>query len=500
MASKQESESSVPSIADVRTKGQVWTPRWVADIMASTFTGRSIRHLLDPAIGPGVLVAATKDAVRSMKSVTGFEIDPNVVLCEDSSSSTSPKSYQLRLESFIHAKVDAVFDAVIANPPYLRHHRIDAETKSKCREICQEVLGIQIDARAGIHIYFLVKSLGSLVEGGRLCFILPADAFEGVFASKLWRAISSRYSIDGFLKFQNENPAFPSVDTNAVIVFISKNEPRAELTWVEVQKKPTAKQLDSLARLLNNEIGLEGVVAFAEAMKIPMGQAVDIGFTRKQDEAPFDSVPFSAVARVIRGIATGANEVFLMNSDQVAASGIPKSSFVRTISRVRDAIDEPITDLTLEKLDRIGRPTYLLSLDGEQEVSEQARKYFESFEDSGISSRPLVKSRKHWYVMERRVPPPLLFAYLGRRNVRFLRCDVTLQPLTGFLCVYPHPGFSEDALFKVLNHPLTIAQLARVGKSYGNGALKVEPGGLRQLRIPREAFEASGIPFPTSHD
>ena len=51
-------------------------------------------------------------------------------------------------------------------PPYLRHHKITAEIKARCQEIVQSELGIKIDARAGLHIYFLVKSLAHLNDGG----------------------------------------------------------------------------------------------------------------------------------------------------------------------------------------------------------------------------------------------------------------------------------------------------------------------------------------------
>ena len=88
--------------------------------------------------------------------------------------------------------------------------------------------------------------------------------------------------------------------------------------------------------------------------------------------------------------------------------------------------------------------------------------------------------------MERRTPPPLLFAYLGRRNSRFVRNRAGVVPLTCFLCVYPHPqvGDRVDSLWRVLNAPETIRNLRLVGKSYGGGAIKVEPRNLERLPIP----------------
>jgi hypothetical protein len=42
---------------------------------------------------------------------------------------------------------------------------------------------------------------------------------------------------------------------------------------------------------------------------------------------------------------------------------------------------------------------------------------------------------------------------------------------------------------KALNHEETIRNLRLVGKSYGSGAIKVEPSGLRRLPIPEHLVE-----------
>ena len=64
---------------------------------------------------------------------------------------------------------------------------------------------------------------------------------------------------------------------------------------------------------------------------------------------------------------------------------------------------------------------------------------------------------------------------------------------TGFLCVYPKEGIKANLLHKALNHGSTLGQLALVGKSYGDGAIKVEPGGMRKLIVPYEALDFAGI-------
>jgi hypothetical protein len=92
--------------------------------------------------------------------------------------------------------------------------------------------------------------------------------------------------------------------------------------------------------------------------------------------------------------------------------------------------------------------------------------------------------------MEQRAAPPLLFAYLGRRACRFVLNQAGVVPLTGFLCVYPKDNRPRAVrrLWRALNHPATLANLLYVGKSYGHGAIKVEPRQLEALEIPPQAL------------
>ena len=180
--------------------------------------------------------------------------------------------------------------------------------------------------------------------------------------------------------------------------------------------------------------------------------------------------------------------VFFLTSDQFRSANLPERFFRRAIGRTRDCPGSVISPQDLEALDAAGRPTWLLNLGNEPMESFPAplRAHLENGESDGIPDRALIGTRRPWYRMEQRTPPPLLFAYLGRRDCRFVLNRADVVPLTGFLCVYPHDAtrVASERLWRALNHPLTLANLSYVAKSYGSGALKVEPRQLEHLKIP----------------
>jgi hypothetical protein len=192
----------------------------------------------------------------------------------------------------------------------------------------------------------------------------------------------------------------------------------------------------------------------------------------------------------MRGIATGANEFFFLTSQRVQELQIPAEFLKRAIGRIKDVQGDSISEEDLRQLDKKQRPVHLFSVNGQTEFPSQVRDYLRLGEEMLLPERALIRQRHPWYKMETRKIPPLLFVYLWQRNTRFIRNDAGVLPLTGFLCVYPlieDEAYIEN-LWKALNHPATLANLKLVGKSYGSGAIKVEPGNLGKLPIPDDVI------------
>lgn len=174
----------------------------------------------------------------------------------------------------------------------------------------------------------------------------------------------------------------------------------------------------------------------------------------------------------------------------------------RAVGRTKDATKSVLTVKDIDELEKENRPTYLLSIDGHDTLPKAIANYLKIGEEMGLPNRSLIQQRKPWYKMEKREVPPLLFAYLGRRNTRFIKNEAGVLPLTGFLCVYPIYNDKEfvEKLWQALNHPDTLENLKLVGKSYGSGAIKVEPGNLNKLPIPEHIVKLYNLkrPYKTS--
>ncbi len=110
----------------LRNKGQFWTPSWVADAMITYVAPRS-ELIFDPATGKGAFYVALQNTYNSTKKFYGIDIDP-LVLKEQHYSNPN---CTVNCRDFIKNPPNMKFMSIIANPPYIRHHRIDKKTKTE---------------------------------------------------------------------------------------------------------------------------------------------------------------------------------------------------------------------------------------------------------------------------------------------------------------------------------------------------------------------------------
>lgn len=495
----------------LREKGQFWTPAWVAEAMVQYVIAGGARTLFDPAVGEGAFLRAAKRVAGELGRtlmLSGTEIDPEALAVAQRHGLTRDDLTHVEVADFLRSVTDdhmmlvgagfdlaqpeALLPAIIANPPYIRHHRLSKEIKSRLQAYGRRLIGSTLDGRAGYHIYFLLHALRRLEPDGRLAFIMPADTVEGVFAPTLWRWITDHYRLDAVITFASEATPFPGVDTNAVVFMIRNSAPEEDFWWGRCRVPETP----DLATWIHS-----GFASPPNETILVRRRMIQEGLTTGLSRPPQEETDCGPVlhdyARILRGIATGNNDFFFLTRSQVGEFGIPNTFLRRAIGRTRDLTGDAnsVTLEMLDALDAAGRPTYLFSPDGRalDDFPNTVRAYLEDGAGRGLPNRPLISQRNPWYKTEIREIPPFLFAYLGRRNSRFIRNWAGVVPLTVFLCVYTREGVDTDALWAVLNHPQTVANLARVGKSYGGGAIKVEPRALDRLPLPPDVVAAAGL-------
>lgn len=495
MKLRRNEQSSLPASGPLREalreRGQFWTPAWIAEAMVDYVTADGADHVFDPAVGAGAFFLAARKTV-SLKNITlaGAEVDPTVLDQARQNGLSNEDLAHVEARNFLTDPPSGPFRAIVANPPYIRHHRLPPELKAELKTFASLLLGKPLDGRAGVHVYFLLQALRLLSPEGRLAFIMPADTCEGVFATTLWNWITANYCLEAVVTFAPNASPFPGVDTNPVIFAIRNSKPAESFFWARCTRPESV----SLKLWL-----LSGFRATSEDVSVHrrlIRDALSTGLSRSPRPRQASSWTLGHLASVMRGVATGANRFFFLTRRQAEDLRIPPQFLLPAVGRTRDVPDDKVTPDTLRQLDSRGRPTLLFAPDGRaiEDFPRAVRSYLEQGEAMKLNDKPLIATRRPWYKMEARLAPPILFAYLGRRSARFIRNLARVVPLTGFLCIYPRGSDPDDVdrLWEVLQHPETLENLELVGKSYGDGAIKVEPRALERLPLPAAVMDKTG--------
>src|SRR5580698_8984207 len=119
-----------------RALGQFWTPGWVADAMIA-YAAKNADLVFDPAVGAGAFFTALQK-IYPEKHFCGTEIDSNVITITDDRA-------DIEIQDFMLKDFNRKYPAIVANPPYIRHHRLSREQKTLFRELSRRILGCPLD-------------------------------------------------------------------------------------------------------------------------------------------------------------------------------------------------------------------------------------------------------------------------------------------------------------------------------------------------------------------
>ena len=120
---------------------------------------------IEPSIGTGVFYSAfLNEFAESTKRVLGFEIDSHYYNPTKKFWKETP--LELRQANFLDQEPDDLFDMLVSNPPYVRHHHIDSDKKVQLQEKVLKKYGIKISGLAGLYCYFMILSSAWLNENG----------------------------------------------------------------------------------------------------------------------------------------------------------------------------------------------------------------------------------------------------------------------------------------------------------------------------------------------
>lgn len=466
--------------------GQFATPTdLAADILKyawELFPAHLQIRFLDPAFGTGSFYSALLRELTPLQiaSAVGYEIDPHYGLSAISLWASSP--LKLNITDFTQAtppQTDAEkANLIICNPPYVRHHHLSRVEKQRLQNKTLQIAGIKLSQLASLYCYFLCIADAWMADNCLAGWLIPSGFMDVNYGQQLKEYLLNRVTLLRVHQFSPHDVQFEDALVSSAVVWFKKALPPAnhhvEFSYGGSLVIPNERKL----------VAHEVLRSTAKWTKI--------GLISHQINSNSQQFQLKDLFTIKRGLATGANNFFVLTPEQVAAYQIP-TEFLKPIlpsprylpvdEIATDSMGHPILEQQLFLLD------CNLPLSEVESKQPSLVKYLQMGVKNGISDRYLCQHRSLWYSQENRPPSPFLCTYMGRQDTkrgrpfRFILNHSQATATNVYLMLYPKPILSKalaqnsellKLVWQALNQ-ISDEMLMGEGRVYGGGLYKLEP-------------------------
>jgi adenine-specific DNA-methyltransferase len=483
--------------------GQYATPTSLAsDVLAYAKellpSGTAVRFL-DPAIGTGSFYSALLKhfSAKQIKHAQGVEIDPHYA--KPARTLWKDSLLELKVGDFTEMHPppkDERFNLIVCNPPYVRHHHLTLEQKSRLQTATLKASGVDIGGLSGLYCYFLGLAHSWLADDAIAGWLIPSEFMDVNYGKAIKRYLLTQVELIRVHRFDPSDLQFGDALVSSAVVWFRKRRP----------EKANKVEFSYGGTLVNPRVSRKIPSDTLSASAKWTGLASD--GVRLINAGPKLSDFFS----IKRGLATGDNGFFIMSRAQIKERGLPFKFFKPILPGPRHLPDDII------EAERDGTPKIerqLFMLDCRLPESEVKTKHPElwSYYQTGkksVAETYLCRHRKPWYAQENRPAPLFLCTYMGRglekraKPFRFILNRSQATAANVYLLLYPKPWLAEalgknpklaDRIWEFLN-AIPSATLLGEGRVYGGGLYKLEP---RELANVPADFIAGLLGSEESH-
>jgi adenine-specific DNA-methyltransferase len=439
-------------------------------------------RFLDPAIGTGSFYSALLQSFASsqIKSATGYEVDPDYA--EIALKLWANTSLSLNIADFTESvppkNKKHRSNLLICNPPYVRHHHLSVEKKILLKKMGIKNTGIELSGLAGFYCYFLLAAHAWMAPEGIACWLIPSEFMDVNYAGKIKQYLLEQVTLLRVHQFTPDNLKFADALVATSVIWLKNIKPDNDY---------------SVEFTCGGEIGhpVSSKTLSSKVLKdLPKWNSSSIKALSKNKRC--SGVKLSDLFEIKRGVATGANDFFILTPERIDALCIPSELLTPILPSPRYlGSDEIFSDE--QGNPNLDRKLFLLNCKQPMEYFKVEHplvwNYLQQGENIGISERYLCRHRSLWYLQESRYPAPFLCPYMGRRKsgngdpFRFILNHSKAIAPNVYLMMYPkarlqaaiasNPELTKS-IWKALNL-IPIRNLIQEGRVYGDGLHKLEP-------------------------
>ena len=166
---------------------------------------------------------------------------------------------------------DRLYNLILTNPPYVRHHHLDRDDKERLKALVADRFRLDISGLAGLYAHFLLLCDAWMAPGGLAIWLIPSEFMDVNYGSAVKSYLTEHVKLLHIHRYCPSDVQFCDALVTSAIVVFEKSAAAAGSSG-----PPVLRRADHRPRLLGD--GRPGGT--------PAGQEMDrarqgIGFDRR---------------------------------------------------------------------------------------------------------------------------------------------------------------------------------------------------------------------------
>jgi len=439
--------------------GQVFTSAILAKFMIGLLkdTLKQNSSILDPCIGPNTFFKAMSENFSNC-NLKGIEIDINLITEEIKKFYESP-NMSLINGSFFDLPFSEMFDLIIQNPPYVRQELLadGANSKENIRYNVSSILST-IPSQSNLYIYFLLKSILHLKDGGVMVAVIYDSWLYSSFGKFLKESFLKLGHLDSIYHFKKS--AFDDVEIGATVIkFVKDKNHKKSISYYPLNDLNDLRTYNGLN---------------ANCLKLKQQELLTYSFNN-HSIINFKSSLFKELKTIVsqpiqRGTSAVVNSHFIFSKNELPEL----KPIVKDVSQIKT--------YTVNQ-----ENAYILAVNGS--ISNETKQYLESVKNEilkapaqkFIAVKRDIETKSDWYKINLKATGNFIFNYYLRNNIDFIYNPNKFLSSDNFYIL--NIKNNELANFSILNSSFTRLNTLSNSRSQGNGLRKIQLYEFKEVKV-----------------
>ncbi|MGA2401557.1 MAG: N-6 DNA methylase [Syntrophobacteraceae bacterium] len=477
-------------------RGAYTTPRKIVQFIVDWTIRKKDDTIFDPASGDGIFLrvayerllglgATSKEAVHLI-----FGVETDHVYWENNKrffNKIASASKHIINEDYFSMSSKSLgfadkprFDVIVANPPYIRAHRFQGDDRERAIRVAEQC-GVRLSQRISSWAPYVVNAVTMLKPNGRIGMVLPTELLSADYAEPVRRFLKQNFSSLHFVFFNKF--VFSGVQQD-VLLLLASNDGQPGIFRTSVQDKDSLS-VETVSNAEKQVVSSKWLSSKWTNLLADQSiqSLLDTLLDRRQ------AIAFEELASVSIGLVTGCNEYFILSPSMTHKHSIKDEWLTPIIAKAASIPGALIDPEDFDKLASDDKECYLLQINTSANVASDIplAEYLKEGKRRGIEQKYKCRTRWPWYSVPMQSVPDAFITYMSGNFVRLVINRANVHSTNTIHNVRFKEQLSQRLIYAYtvsFYSSFSLLSTELIGRVYGGGVLKLEPGDTRKILLP----------------